>query len=764
MNHDDDQLLDDRVRDVPVPAGIAGRVMPQALFDDAAIDRLLVRVALPAGLHDRVREATAAMREGATLSLPGGSRSSRRAGPSGRGGGRPESSWPRIRLWPAAMDLLADGGTVAVALSIVALMFFAGTELSRRLAAPAAAPQRVAVRGPLQQRPESTGGATESIGGAAESIGGAARVGRSRPQDRDGVGTEEAAPKGSDVANGIPSPSVAAKPAADAFSPAPPPVVGQGGSVEVRAAPAASVLAGGDRGIARAGIRTVPLLPGGRQVPRVRGYDIAFEMAHGESPFVDPSIASALAVDCPPLSLRTDSFDSLIETVRRDRGRPTGRRLRRGGTPSVRTEDILAAVPISLSDTAWSRAGMGPGPGLMINAVHSLRPTPGSLFVEVCAAAPPLPVAATAAEPASLDVMLVLDQSAGPFAALSWQWLCRGLGRVARQMRPGDRVSLVVCGEQPRLVALRADAPTLASLLPELMREPSAIFADFDAAFRLVEAVGRREGRAGRVVAVVHADTMERCRREGRAALSSWQADMAAADTLSASSTTEFMLIDQETQPAAETAARTAPVAGERIAADPIAICRGLVERVFGCSTAVATDCRLEVTFDPRHVDSYRLVGHRQSAADTLANSSPLGIDLHAGETTRVVYEVIRRAGETGPLRQGIVSASLTWAPAEPVADGPPRSGALKKALADGGAAADLGVGLPSPHGCELLLAVALGELAGASVHAEPWRQSAAEIAAIAAGWQARGDVTPIGSQLIECLAHQGIIPDAAGR
>jgi hypothetical protein len=88
----------------------------------------------------------------------------------------------------------------------------------------------------------------------------------------------------------------------------------------------------------------------------------------------------------------------------------------------------------------------------------------------------------------------------------------------------------------------------------------------------------------------------------------------------------------------------------------------------------------------------------------------------------------------------------------------------LKKALADGGAAADLGVGLPSPHGCELLLAVALGELAGASVHAEPWRQSAAEIAAIAAGWQARGDVTPIGSQLIECLAHQGIIPDAAGR
>jgi hypothetical protein len=79
---------------------------------------------------------------------------------------------------------------------------------------------------------------------------------------------------------------------------------------------------------------------------------------------------------------------------------------------------------------------------------------------------------------------------------------------------------------------------------------------------------------------------------------------------------------------------------------------------------------------------------------------------------------------------------------------------------AGGSATADLGPGLPSPHGCELLLAVALGELAAASVHAEPWRQPTAGIATLAARWQARGDVTPEGRLLIDCLEYRGVFFD----
>jgi len=370
--------------------------------------------------------------------------------------------------------------------------------------------------------------------------------------------------------------------------------------------------------------------------------------------------------------------------------------------------------------------------------------------------------------------MLVLDQSAGPFASLSWQWLCRGLGRVIGQMRPADRVSLVVCGERPRLVALRADAATLATLLPELMREPVATSADFDAAFRLVAAVGRREGRPDRIVAAAHADTLERCRKEGRAALSAWQAELAAATTSSAVPTTAFVPIDpQESLSAGGSPLRTRPLTAGTVAADPAAVGRALVEQVFGRRTLVATGCRLEVAFDPGRVGSYRIVGHRQTAADALASVDPRGIDLHAGETVRVVYEVFSRPpGEVfsrppGEVvsRPGGVMASLTWTPAGAGPDGQHVEQTVRKGLADAATTtADLRVGLPSPHGCELLLAVALGELATASVHAEPWRQSAAGIAALVSRWQARGDVTPIGAQLIDCLENQGIIPDAAGR
>ena len=747
MTHSDDHLLDARLRDVPTPAGIAGRVAPEVLFDDAAIDRLLVMVDLPSGLEDRTRSAMAAMREGSTLPLPTPPKSSRRAGPGGAGGGSHGSPSRRMRLWPAAMDLFADGGAVAAALSIVALMFFAGTELSRRLAPPAIAPQRMADRGASPMRSDAPRVSTDDRVPLRAAEGGSRTGGSPQPPT---VVPGTAALATGDAIH-------AAQPARPAQDP-----------VEVRAAPAAAAGAGGgDRGGRTGGIRALFLPTTGRQVPRVPAYDIAFEMTHGESPFIDPSRAAALAVNHPPLSLRTDSFDSLCEAARRDHGRPSGRRLRRGGMPVVRVEDVLAALPSTLPSTLGNAGLSGAGLVLSVDAVRSLRPSPGSLLVEVCATASPLSAARTAAESAPLDAMLVLDQSSGPSASLSWQWLCRGLDRVIGQMGAADRLSLVVCGERPRLVALRADAATLTALLPELTREPMARFADFDAAFRLIAAVGRREGRPERVVAAAHADSLERCRAEGRAALSEWQAAQAAASTLPVAPVTEFVLIDpQQPRDAGGSTPGAAAVAPGRVAADPITIGRAMLEHVFGRPTLVATGCRLEVAFDPARVSSYRIVGHRQTASDALAAIEPRPIELHAGETVRVVYEVIRRPGGTPPAAAGVVSATLAWTPAATGPDGLPPEQKVRRGLADGNAAmADgLRAGLPSPHGCELLLAVALGELTAESVHAEPWRQSAAEMARLVSGWQARGDLTPMGGLLIDCLELQGIVPEAASR
>lgn len=773
MNQHDDKPLDARLRDVPVPAGILGRVTLAALFDEAAIDRLLARVEVPAGLEQRVRNAVTAgqivvpPRTDSTIHGAGG----RAEGPEGRSAA---SSGGR-RIWLAIVDLVADGGAVAIALSIVALMFLAGTELSRRLAAPAPFKQRVAVDAGTAPRPladdaspkavakRATGGEASQAGAvvagggvaAARSPGDVGNGRRSRPS---------AAPSNA-------APSHAVRDSKDARQAA-----AHTADVEVRAAPSSPSMASAERRGGRAGIRAVFLPAAGRQVPRVPGFDIAFEMAHGESPFIDPALDAVLAVDHPPLSLRTDSFDSLCESVWRDRGRPISRRPRRAGEPSVRVEEILAALPAATT-------AAGPGPGLSINGVRSLRAAAGSLLVEVCVTAPKLSEdAVQAAHP--LDVMLVLDQSAAPCAALSWQWQCRGLAHVMGQMRSADRLSLVLCGERPRLVALRADAATLSALLPELMREPVARWADCDAAVRLAADVGRREGLPVRTVVVAHAASLERCRKEGRAALSAWQAKRAAAPFEAGTSLAEagaspadFVVIDPQESAGATTAttARAAVVAG-RITADPIAIGRAMVARVFDRPTLVAVACTLDVAFDPGRVGSYRIIGHRQSAADTLSTVTTRPLDLYAGETARVVYEVIYRPGggpSQGPSQgPGLVSATLAWTPSGVDAGGHVVEQRVRATMTEasvtgmeprGVARGNLRAGLPAPQGCELLLAVALGELAGASVHSEPWREPAAGIASLVSRWQARGDVTPIGGLLIECLGHQGVsLPDPA--
>jgi hypothetical protein len=787
MNQHDDKPLDARLRDVPVPAGILGRVTLAALFDEAAIDRLLARVEVPAGLEQRVRKAVTAgqivvpPRMDSTIHGAGG----RAEGPEGRSA----ASSGRRRIWLAIVDLVADGGAVAIALSIVALMFWAGTELSRRLAAPAPFEQRVAVDAGTAPRPLADD-ASPKAGGKRVASGEASQAGAVVA----GGGVAAARSPG-DVGNGRRSrPSAAPSNAAPANASA----VGDSGDarqaaahtadVEVRAAPSSPSMASAERRGGRAGIRAVFLPAAGRQVPRVPGFDIAFEMAHGESPFIDPTLDAVLAVDHPPLSLRTDSFDSLCESVWRDRGRPIGRRPRRAGEPSVRVEEILAALP-----AATTAAGPGPGPGLSINGVRSLRAAAGSLLVEVCVTAPKVSEdAVQAAHP--LDVMLVLDQSAAPCAALSWQWQCRGLAHVMGQMRSADRLSLVLCGERPRLVALRADAATLSALLPELMREPVVRWADCDAAVRLAADVGRREGLPVRTVVVAHAASLERCRKEGRAALSAWQAKRAAAPVEAGTSLAEagaswaesgaspadFVVIDPQESAGAATAAtattaRAAVVAG-RITADPIAIGRAMVARVFDRPTLVAVACTLDVAFDPGRVGSYRIIGHRQSAADTLSTVTTRPLDLYAGETARVVYEVICRPGGgpgQGPGQgPGLVSATLAWTPSAVDAGGHVLEQRVRAALTEasvtgmeprGVARGSLRAGLPAPQGCELLLAVALGELAGASVHSEPWREPATGIASLVSRWQARGDVTPIGGLLIECLGHQGVsLPDPA--
>lgn len=737
MSEPSDRELDDRLRNVPVPSGIEGSVAPAVLFDTAAIDRLLCRVDVPAGLADRVRRGVLAAGSGPLSASGPMPRSASRAPAGGAAGHGGWSSGLRRRWLAAGIDLAADLATVTAALAIVASMFFAGMELSRRLEAPGQAAFADRVTPPASRNvADPDRGLARATGADPADIGGrrtASTPAAGRADDAVAARGSPVRPhRGADVTGGPPP---AAEPEA---------VAAAGRSamgVEVRAAPSGPGSTERPRG-ATGGIRVVSFPRAGRAVPRLPGFDIAFEMAHGEPPFVDPAAHPGLAVDRPPLALRTDSFDAVCMTALaegRERPRTARRRSQQGGMPAVRVEEIFAALPAPARSAA-----AGTGPALTVEAVRSLRAAEETFLVEVCAAAAPLSRGVEQSEP--LDVLLVLDQSAGSSAPLAWRWVCRGLERVIDQLRPADRLSVIVCNDRPRVVAVRAGSERLRMVLAELEREPAAREADFDAAFRLVAAVGRREGVSKRVVVLAHADAIERSRNEGREALVAWQAATAAA---SDRRSTEFVLLDPQ-EPAA---------AGGRIAVDPVAIGRALLGRVFDRSTLAAAACRLEVAFDPRRVAAYRIVGYRQTAADAVANVEPASIDLHAGEVVRVVYEVKLHGTGEAAGGGGPVSATLRWIP--PVAAGEQRvvavlpHTALTAVTRRPGAAE---TALPAPHDCELLLAMGLGDLAGGSAHAGPPRQTAAAVAALATRWRVRGDVTPTGALLLDCLEQRGLL------
>lgn len=682
---DDDRRLDARLRDVPVPAKTVRALSAEAVFDDACIDQLLAEVSPPQDLIRRLRVALAAPspRRGA-IDLDrvelGHRASAMRPGPMAR------------RL----LMLAKDAAAVATALAVAWAMFAGGAAVSRRLAAPPRAEIAAAAERSMPRSEPSVLAASPQPPAAVT-----APLAVTAPPPRAIAPVTEAPVD--------PLPAVASRALESTARTEAPPVVR-----------GAAVGTGGDHDggpAATPGVRLVePPRDAWRAVPRVRGFDIAFEMAHGESPFADPGVPG-LAGDVPPLNLRTDTFDRFVRQPPR-RQRPQ--------TRVLRMEDVLAAIPAAAASSG-PRAAAGGGMRLEVGGVRSLRSVRGapSLIVEVAATAESL----RGREQPPLDAVVVIDRSVG-CDPLVWPWLCRGLAAVAARMGSQDRITLVVGGPVPRLAVRRGDAAAIAAVATELERLPPTDVADIDAALRLAatEAAGSR-----RLVVLAQRETAEHGRTETRLALSGWHETLAGSggersDGTAREAAVRFVLVD----PAEEADGRGDAATFGGTPADATSIRRAALRQVFVADTLVARQCRLAVTFDPRHVSAYRLVGHRQSAMESLASAPTATIDLHAGETVRAVYEVVPR----GRPADAAVSAAVEWRSPEGTA-----SRRLTAALdAD---TPDLTATLPSPHGCELLLAVALAETAGGSAHADP--RAAVAAAALAGRWQERGDVTDFG-------------------
>ncbi len=683
-----DSRLDAALRAVAVPAALGERMRPERLFADDALDRMLGDVVLPPGLAGRLRPpATVAF----TPALAGPS-----APPARRAAGR--------RWW---RGLARDGLAVACSLGFVAAMVGAGLWITDTTTRASAGRQMVRHQAAPAGRPADAAGGQPGARRAAARREGALPV----PQD----------------AIARPAPPVAGR-RTEAV------VVGEGARRDapplIRTAP----LAGDGGRPAVEGMRIVPDDSVGgmrRAVPMMRGYDLAFEMAHGEPPFIEPAIAPGLAVDRPPLVVATDSFDRVWPL-------PKGRR-RLTEIERLRVEHMIASL------SSAPAASGGGKPTLDLAAVRSIRPGRPTYLVECRVAVPVVP----AIEPSPsgpVDVTVVLDHSAGPEALPLWQAACRGLASAMDRLGPADRVTVIIAEQRPRRVAIRATAPDVRLLCDELEEEPPFGSADLDAAVALAREPGASAGGAERLVVVAHAERAERCVGAAGAALQRWRVALAGGQD-DAAQHPRFVLVSGI--PDGSDADALAGVPGWTLS-DPTMVRRRCADLIAGRAQVGAEDVVLEVRFDPRAIAAYRLVGHRQNVAESLAafgtrSSAAASRAVAGGETVRVVYEVVPR--EQPAERITGVTATLSYR--EPA--GSPR------VVTVSGGAVEAPEGVPSPRACELLLAVGIGDTAARSVHAVPRRGAIERLQELASGWQRRGDVTVAGERLI------GVLDDVAG-
>lgn len=464
-----------------------------------------------------------------------------------------------------------------------------------------------------------------------------------------------------------------------------------------------------------------------RAIPRVRGYDLGFEMMYGESPFVDPSIAVELSKSRPPLGFATDSFDAMAATLR-TKGFLTAAK-------SARVEDFLAAIGSQTKKMSSTEVT------LEARIIRSLRTNQLTHIVEFVIEAPSIP------RVEAMESVLVLDGSANVGSALAWKAMCRGLRAIVEQMIPQDRMSLVLFGRRAELIASKAGREELDRLCTSVENYRPQGSADFDAAMDLVDGLIKNptdqvdalnSSATPALVIVAHADSVERADDRGRDAFMEWQR-MRATDSGVDHRQLQFVVIDPSKNKSDDGGPSLESFG--KVPLDGAAIRRSMLERFFKNSGTVASELNFQVSFDPHAVSAWRLLGYRQGAIESLSPKFSTA-SLHASERVRVAYEVV--AKETGGK---LASAKLLYREKESDAQ---RSKTAVVSLASLGVTTSV---LPVAQDCETLLAIGVAEVAAGSAHLESRTRSAASLHELVRRWRDRGDLSQKGEILFEMLS-----------
>ncbi|MBN2476107.1 MAG: von Willebrand factor type A domain-containing protein [Pirellulales bacterium] len=383
--------------------------------------------------------------------------------------------------------------------------------------------------------------------------------------------------------------------------------------------------------------KVAAFVPRGVRAPMVPGYPRAFESKYGVHPFVSPESYSELRISVVPLGIDASSYEL------------TRRYLEDGELPprdKLRTEEFLAAVDYEFPRPKDKAMGLhiagGPAPF-----------TPGVVLMQVGVQAreirddrrPPI------------HLTLAVDTSASMRWGGRLAMIRRALTELGGRLGPEDRISLVEFSEDAELTVDTAGAENLDYLMAGVAALRPKTSTNVGAGLSLAYAVaGRPVGRRETARHVV-------LLTDGLAELSRGETDRIEArlaeaadggvtlNVLDLAPEKEFGLPDPQLAGFSQ-----AGGGGVHRAASADQIGWVLREIITGKSQRVAAEARLEVSFNPKVVLAYRLIGHEPNVTTARPEA-----DFYSGQSATAVYEVQLKPGATGE----VATAEVTWRDAQ---------------------------------------------------------------------------------------------------
>lgn len=377
--------------------------------------------------------------------------------------------------------------------------------------------------------------------------------------------------------------------------------------------------------------------PRGIAPPLTPGYDLRFRARFGQHPFVVPGRHKDFQALQVPLVTGTSSYQQAWRAL-------ADRRLLT--SEEVRVEDFLAAVeydfPPAPAGSVALRTAAGPSP-FSEAGMHLLQ-------VGVQAGA-----LAEQTRPGTL-LCVVVDTSASMRQGGRLAMVRRALTDVARQLNGADRMSLVACSDQAKLLVESAGPDKLSRILSALHSlEPERatnIGAGLELACSSTVAEQVAEGTRRRIVLIT----------DGLADLSSAAAETMAGLAANAASKGISVQIIKMGSPSVETERETfgqiARAGGGTVMdlSDAEAIRFALAETLTGRNQVVAREASLRIRFNPQTVAAYRLLGH-ETVTLTGSTAAPTAVDLRASEAATALLE-LRLSARGG---DDVATVELSW-------------------------------------------------------------------------------------------------------